>query len=524
MTVRMKIFLPHSPTLCLSDCVFLCIPLCFFFRSFVLSFDSQSLRPPSLFASSIPAYLHPCRCANKVLVRDWDGHRISFSRFPENRSWTQTFEGTVKGRHIEGNFTDSRHLGFHYPWSGVRWAVLDFGLSSRSVSDRSQWQKETFARLQLLIMDGNPPFKVKDVKLVPVATSGTANGDDRDDNPTKHPQNYNLSEAFFYHEIQSPFNQSETVTRYSHGYLAIPHGLQPEDKVPAIVALNGHGGSAWQMMYPPENDIYWYGDANARRQKIVLAIDISHRKHSVFYTTPVNGDDPTHGNIAHPAIKYPGFESSPSDWEEDGERAWDAMRALDYLLTSVPQVDSTRLTLTGLSMGGEITTIAGGMDDRFQMVIPAGFSPDLDVMYHHGNHPCWLWENANVREYVDTSVFHGLMAGKRALMVLTGKQDPTYSKYEPPFASDKQVMRRSREIFADDIGSIHHYLHYDVHRWHAGDVDDVHPDAERYVRTPVEVAPAQPFSQTWQINASTVIAHNNWTIFDWMQHYMPPTL
>lgn len=56
-----------------------------------------------------------------------------------------------------------------------------------------------------------------------------------------------------------------------------------------------------------------------------------------------------------------GFDSS--DWEEDGERSWDVMRALDYLL-SLKYVDAKCVLITGLSMGGEITTITVKVSNR----------------------------------------------------------------------------------------------------------------------------------------------------------------
>ena len=118
--------------------------------------------------------------------------------------------------------------------------------------------------------------------------------------------------------------------------------------------------------------------------------------------------------------------SIQSDWEEDGERTWDVMRAIDYIL-SIPQVDPEKLMLTGrvsffhppkenishfcnfyctgLSMGGEVTTITGAMDERIKFVIPFGYSPDLNVMRYHGNHPCWRFMNSNVREYFDAATW-----------------------------------------------------------------------------------------------------------------------
>ncbi len=51
-------------------------------------------------------------------------------------------------------------------------------------------------------------------------------------------------------------------------------------------------------------------------------------------------------------------------------RAWDAIRALDYLL-SRPEIDSTRVGITGNSGGGTMTTFVNALEPRFTMAAPA---------------------------------------------------------------------------------------------------------------------------------------------------------
>lgn len=53
-------------------------------------------------------------------------------------------------------------------------------------------------------------------------------------------------------------------------------------------------------------------------------------------------------------------------------RAWDGVRALDYLL-SRPEVDATRVGLTGNSGGGTMTTWLWAIEDRFTMAAPGCF-------------------------------------------------------------------------------------------------------------------------------------------------------
>ena len=57
-------------------------------------------------------------------------------------------------------------------------------------------------------------------------------------------------------------------------------------------------------------------------------------------------------------------------------RAWDGIRALDYLLTD-PDVDPERIGVTGNSGGGTMTTWLAGLEDRWTMAAPSCFVTSL---------------------------------------------------------------------------------------------------------------------------------------------------
>ena len=436
-----------------------------------------------------------------VAITHWDGTNLSFVRTEPIE--TQTFTGMVTGTFASGTYTDTSRAGT-FKWTGTRAQVLGYGFSmGKTQADRAVWQARVRKQLYLLMMSGNPkPLTSKVTVLAadvpPIAS--TRMSADRDDNPAHWPQNYKMSELQFDSTLPNPYG-GDPIARRAHGYLAVPTTPPPAGgKYPVVIAVNGHGGSAWRMMSP---DSVWYGDAFARRGYVVLALDIGHRPLAdrqapymakPLYANVLDGDDPAHGNGTHPAIKAAGFDS---DWEEDGERAWDAMRAVDYVL-SLPNVDATRVIVVGHSMGGEEAAVIGALEPRITLAIPASFSPDLGVIYWKGNHPCWRWMNADIREYIDASDLFALIA-PRPLIVETGQADPTYSKFPEPFASDMEVLRRTRVAYGGEVGNVIHYMHYDQHRFHVGDVNPTQP-TEWGIRVPETIAPTAPNSIDWQVD------------------------
>jgi cephalosporin-C deacetylase-like acetyl esterase len=59
-----------------------------------------------------------------------------------------------------------------------------------------------------------------------------------------------------------------------------------------------------------------------------------------------------------------------------GIEVWNAMRAVDYLLTR-QDVDGNKLTINGVSGGGHLSWMAGAADDRFTVVQPVAGTSDI---------------------------------------------------------------------------------------------------------------------------------------------------
>jgi cephalosporin-C deacetylase-like acetyl esterase len=73
---------------------------------------------------------------------------------------------------------------------------------------------------------------------------------------------------------------------------------------------------------------------------------------------------------------YAGFQQVLVDERFCAWRAWDGIRALDYLVTR-KEVDQRHLGITGNSGGGTMTTWLCGLDDRWTMAAPSCFVTEL---------------------------------------------------------------------------------------------------------------------------------------------------
>ncbi|HEY2900041.1 MAG TPA: hypothetical protein VGL59_05675, partial [Polyangia bacterium] len=435
-----------------------------------------------------------------VTVTGWDGSKLSFVR--SVTAGSEQYSGKVAGRLIAGTMNSAGNSA-PAAWHGQRTEILSHGIGARSSPALIDWQAHTRNRLMRLMMDGAPaPLTSSTTVLstrapVPqLAVPAT-----RDDAFASWPQSYQLDEVQWQYTLPNPYG-ADPLTRVAHGYVAVPTTPPPVGGFPLAVALNGHGGSALAA-FDPNNASYWYGDAFARRGYVVVAVDVGHRPladRAALYSDELAGDDPNNGNGNHPAIAADGFAS---DWEEDGERAWDALRALDYVLAR-PDVDPARITVVGLSMGGEVADLVGAIDLRVRATLAAGDPPDLAVMQLHGNHPCFNWLRGSVREYFDPSDLHALVA-PRTLIRETGAVDTVYSNSTWPYASAKQVVRRAQPAFDALGGTLLHYLHDGAHLFCVGDTTSGAATAGG-VTAPMETAPSasDPSPTDWESDQTTM--------------------
>jgi len=202
------------------------------------------------------------------------------------------------------------------------------------------------------------------------------------------------------------------------GYIAIPD--KRDGKLPAVLALHGHSGSAEKLFgyKPTEQSV---AEVLVRRGYVVLAID------NYFHgarrgTGPAGGLEMQDGK--------PDQEISLTKlnlWL--GRTLWgmmlrDQQMALDYL-ESRPEVDRTRIGAQGMSMGSTQAWWLGAIDDRVKAVVGvACFTryEDLIAVRQLGAHGMYYFV-PGILSHFDTEGVLALLA-PRPFLALTGDSDP----------------------------------------------------------------------------------------------------
>ena len=145
--------------------------------------------------------------------------------------------------------------------------------------------------------------------------------------------------------------------------LYVPAGDGP---FPAVLGLCGHSG-----LGKSEKAYQSFCQSLALKGFIVLLVEPYSQGERLQYTRFNDGDNTVNGictqehNMAgkHLALSGDFFGM----W-----RAWDGIRGLDYLL-SRPDVDTSRVGVTGNSGGGTMTTWVNALEDRITMAAPSCF-------------------------------------------------------------------------------------------------------------------------------------------------------
>ncbi|HRZ56065.1 MAG TPA: alpha/beta hydrolase family protein [Candidatus Paceibacterota bacterium] len=232
---------------------------------------------------------------------------------------------------------------------------------AREAVEAVGWQKEARARLFALMMGGDRPDRVP---LQPVVL--------RELEPA--------NSASRLQEIRLRTLDDRTV----HAWIAVPR--RPTAKVGGVLALHGHGGTGEKIVRG--EGPYGYGRTLVEMGYAVVAPDIG--QHDLQHT----------------------------NWSLMGERVWDALCCVDYLVTR-PEVDTNRLAVAGLSLGGETTMYVAALDERLRLACSSGWLTTVDNM-KRGHCPCWNFPG--LAQHFDFSDIFALVA-PRLLVVELGEQE-----------------------------------------------------------------------------------------------------
>src|SRR5262249_42999130 len=129
-----------------------------------------------------------------------------------------------------------------------------------------------------------------------------------------------------------------------------------------------------------------------------------------------------------------------------GMQVYDNRRAVDYLLTR-PEVDGTKLGVTGASGGGNQTMYAGALDERFAAVVPVCSVGTYQAYLKAACCVCEVLPGA--LRFTEEGDVLGLVA-PRALMVLNATKD----SYQFSVGEAEKSLARAKAIYklydADD--------------------------------------------------------------------------
>ncbi len=170
----------------------------------------------------------------------------------------------------------------------------------------------------------------------------------------------------------------------AHAWVARP--LHPKSQVGAVLAIHGHGGSGEQVVRG--TGLYWYGRALRQMGYAVIAPDVG--QHELQHT----------------------------NWSLMGERTWDALRCIDYVL-SLPEVNKSGVAVAGLSLGGETTMYVAALDERVTAACSSGWLTTVANM-KNGHCPCFNF--TGLEENFDFSDIFACVA-PRMLVCELGEQE-----------------------------------------------------------------------------------------------------
>ena len=153
------------------------------------------------------------------------------------------------------------------------------------------------------------------------------------------------------------------------------------------------------------------------------------------------------------------FYLLPSGLTLEGLQIWDNMRGIDYLLTR-PDVDPSRIGITGASGGGNQTMYTAALDTRIAAAVPTASVNTFDGLFFRGI-GCVCEGTPNILRFADEWDVLACIA-PRALLIPSNVLDPIF-----PVAKTREAFFRAQQVYqalgAPDQIAIRHF--YDKHSY-----------------------------------------------------------
>lgn len=197
---------------------------------------------------------------------------------------------------------------------------------------------------------------------------------------------------------------------------------KPSGRLPAVLYLCGH--TKGKVNAPYQANPRWFG----QHGYVALVLD------------PIQLGESQglhHGTSRDGRWDWPSRGYTPA-----GTEVWNAMRALDYLETR-PDVDSSKMGVTGLSGGGVISWCLGAADERVKVVVPVCQSGSIEHVVvdraTDGHCDCAFWINYYRWCWPDI----GALIAPRAFLIAAGSEDILWRPY-----GYRDVAHRIRHQYA----------------------------------------------------------------------------
>jgi dienelactone hydrolase len=204
---------------------------------------------------------------------------------------------------------------------------------------------------------------------------------------------------------------------YVSANLYLPASVPAGRRLPAVLSPHGH----WQTGKHTRH--IQIRSANlARRGYAVLVVDTIGQSERTFMG---------HREPACHALLYAGA-SMP------GLQVWDNIRALDYL-SSRPEVDASRIGVTGCSGGGNHTMYLSAVDERVAAAVPVCSVEMLENYFRKSQ--CVCETVPDLLTFADKPHLLGLIA-PRPLLIMNGMRDSGF-----PTLNSRRAYDRTRGIY-----------------------------------------------------------------------------